>query len=236
MSEQMTVVVVEDHDDLREEMLCYLQRPHWRVLGADSGEALNAWMRKFRIDVVVLDVNLPYEDGFSIAQRLRATQPDLGIVMLTARTRPSDRSMGYLMGGDVYLTKPTNVVELEAVITNLLRRVQRPIRAPRYQLLLQRQQLRAPDGHVWMLTARETQLLETLALAPHQEMDSDRLIHQLGRTMDTPLTVENLAVLISRLRSKLQEPFGAGNPIAGQRGKGYRLCLPLELHAPSDLA
>ena len=229
----MTVVLVEDHDDLREEMLDYLRRPQWRMLGADSGEALNQLLTQYPVDVVVLDVNLPGEDGFSIAQRLRKTHPELGIVLLTARTRPSDRSTGYRMGGDVYLTKPTNVVELEAVVANLLRRVQRPQPSPCYQLLPRQQQLRAPDGHAWALTAREAQLLQTLALAPRQEMDSERLLGMLGQRMDAPLTVENLAVLISRLRHKLQDPPGVGNPITGQRGKGYRLNLPLRL-APHE--
>ncbi|UJB65123.1 response regulator transcription factor [Acidovorax sp. YS12] len=233
MPEPLTVVLVEDHDDLREEMRDYLQRPQWRVLEADSGEALNQLIARHPIDVAVLDVNLPGEDGFSIAQRLRTTHPELGIVLLTARTRPSDRSTGYRAGGDVYLTKPTNVVELEAVIANLLRRVQRPQPSPCYQLLPRQQQLRAPDGHAWALTAREAQLLETLALAPQQEMDSERLLYTLGRHMGAPLTAENLAVLISRLRHKLQDPPGAGNPITGQRGKGYRLTLPLRL-APRD--
>ena len=188
MPEKMTVALVEDNDDLREEMIAYLERPQWRVLGADSSEALNVLLAQYRIDLVVLDVNLPDEDGFSIAQRLRTLHSQLGIVMLTARTRPTDRSMGYRMGGDVYLTKPTNVVELEAVITNLLSRVQRPETESRYQLLVQQQQLRAPNGHSWLLTAREMQLLQALALAAHQELDSERLIYILGREMDTPLT------------------------------------------------
>lgn len=225
----LTIVLVEDHDDLRDEMVAYLARPEWRVLGVDSGEALNRVMAEHPVDVVVLDVNLPYEDGFSISQRLRDVYPELGIVMLTARTRPSDRSTGYRMGSDVYLTKPTNVVELEAVIANLLRRVQRPQAPSRYQLLRQQQLLRAPDGRTWPLTAREAQLLELLGQAPHQEMDIDRLQHELGRHMDHPPTPENLAVLISRLRNKLQEPPDGINPITGQRGKGYRLVLPLSI-------
>lgn len=225
----MTVVLVEDHDDLREEMVAYLQRPGWRVLGADSGEALNQLMAKHRVDVLILDVNLPYEDGYSIAERVRRTHPDLGIVMLTARTRPSDRSAGYRVGCDVYLTKPTNVVELEAVITNLLRRVQRPSPEPSYLLLLHAQQLRGPDGHIWDLTQRETHLLEILALAPKQELDADRLAYAIRQHGESPISPENLAVLISRLRHKLQDPAGTGNPIAGQRGKGYRLNLPLRI-------
>ncbi|GAB1386323.1 response regulator transcription factor [Melaminivora sp.] len=228
----MTIALVEDHDDLREEMQDYLQRPHWRVLGADSGEALNAWMAQYRLDVVVLDANLPHEDGFSIAQRLRAMQPALGIIMLTARTRPSDRASGYLKGADVYLTKPTHMVELEAVISNLLRRVQHPAPPARYHLLLQPQQLHAPDGQRWELTARETQLLKALALAPQQEMDSERLLYLLGRQMDGPLSAPNLAVLVSRLRHKLPCPPGMDNPITSQRGKGYRLHLPLTLVPP----
>lgn len=229
MPEQLTVVLVEDHDDLREEMVTYLDRPGWRVLGVDSGEALNHVLAEYRVDVVVLDVNLPHEDGFSISQRLRNTYPELGIVMLTARTRPTDRSTGYRMGSDVYLTKPTNVVELEAVITNLLRRVQRPTHLVRYQLMRQQQQLRAPEGQVWQLTVRETQLLEILAQAPRQELEIERLLYELSRYTDHSMTAENLAVLISRLRNKLQNLPGTSNPIAGQRGKGYKLTLPLSI-------
>lgn len=225
----MTVVLVEDHDDLREEMVAYLQRPGWRVLGVDSGEALNAVMAEYRVDVLILDVNLPYEDGYSIAERVRRTHPDLGIVMLTARTRPSDRSAGYRVGCDVYLTKPTNVVELEAVITNLLRRVQRPSPEPSYLLLLHAQQLRGPDGHIWDLTQRETHLLEILALAPKQELDADRIIYALNTKSHTRITQANLAVFISRLRQKLHHCVKYKNPIPPQRGKGYRLSLPLTI-------
>ncbi|MDD2547133.1 MAG: response regulator transcription factor [Burkholderiaceae bacterium] len=233
MPTELTLVLVEDHDDLREEMVTYLQRPGWRVLGADSGAALNTLMVEHSVDLVVLYVSLPYEDGLSIAQRLRQTHPALGIVMLTARTRPSDRSSGYGAGADVYLTKPTNVAELVAVITNLLRRVQRSAEPARYQLLSSQRQLRAPNGHTWNLVAREVQLLQILALAPKQEKDIDVLVFEMDQRLETSLSPEHLAALISRLRQKLQDNPEGVNPITVQRGKGYRLILPL-LIAPEE--
>ena len=126
MSADLSILLVEDNESLREEMVCFLNRPGWRAHGVDCGEELNYWLMENHADVVILDVNLPYEDGYSIASRLRTSHPDVGIVMLTARVRPVDRTEGYHAGADVYLSKPTHPTELIAVIDNLGRRLQKP--------------------------------------------------------------------------------------------------------------
>ena len=122
MMKPIVIAVVEDNDTLRELVVSYLSCPGRVVWGVDSGEALNTLLLSQRPQLVVLDINLPHEDGLSIAARLKQSHPELRIVMLTARMRPSDRSSAYQSGVDVFLTKPTNPQELEAVVANLTKR------------------------------------------------------------------------------------------------------------------
>lgn len=228
MPADLIIVVVEDNELVREEMVCFLNRPGWRAHGADCGEELSVWLRRNTPDIAVLDVNLPHEDGYSIAARLRESHPEMGIIMLTARSRGSDRSVGYQAGADVYLTKPTNTAELVAVITNLSRRTRRE--APR-QLRLDRARglLTGPEGDSCRLTISELRLLELLALAPAREADSEYLLAELLNSESRVPSRENLAVLVSRLRAKCQRLAGVDNLVAAHRGLGYRLTLPMEL-------
>lgn len=228
MVTELTLIVVEDNELLRDEMVSFLNRPGWVAHGVDCGEELSVWLRKHTPDIAILDINLPYEDGYSIGARLRQSHPEMGIIMLTARTRGADRSTGYQAGADVYLTKPTNTVELVAVITNLSRRVQR--KASR-QLQLDRAQglLNGPEGDCCRLTASELRLLELLALAPEREADSEYLLSELLSSGSRVASRENLTVLVSRLRVKCQQIKGVNNLIAAHRGLGYRLTLPIML-------
>ena len=123
MSTNLNIVVVEDNDLLREEMVSFLTRPGWQAHGVGSGEDLNSWLKQDTPHLAVLDVNLPHEDGYSIASRLRARYPVIGIVMMTARVMSGERIVGYEYGADVCLTKPTNTRELTAVVENLSRRL-----------------------------------------------------------------------------------------------------------------
>lgn len=219
----LDIVVVEDHDDLREQLMAYLARPGWRLRGADCGEALDGLQRDRPADVVVLDLNLPFEDGTSIAQRLRVAFPGMGIVMLTARVRPADRTAGYGSGADVYLTKPTNVEELESVIQNLSRRlVPQPGSDSALVLDLTAHCLRLPGGDGIQLSPKEAQLLRLLAMAPDRQLDTDYLVHQLYRDDDTAGRRGNMTVLISRLRLKLNAT-AYKDLVRAVRGVGYRL-------------
>ncbi len=222
------IVVVEDNELLREEMVSFLSRPGWHAHGVDCGEELSLWLRGEVPDIAVLDVNLPYEDGYSIATRLRETHPDMGIIMLTARTRHGDRSSGYQSGADVYLTKPTNTAELIAVIDNLSRRMRRE--APRLFMLDRASaMLSNPSGSRCMLTTGELRLLELLALAPGREADLQYLQGAMIGRDDRPVTAAALAVLISRLRGKCQQALGVDNLVIAHRGVGYRLSVPVRL-------
>ncbi len=223
VQQSLDIVVVEDNDALREQLMAFLARPGWRLRGADCGEALDALLRDQPADVVVLDLNLPFEDGTSIARRLRAAFPAMGIVMLTARVRPVDRTTGYAGGADVYLTKPTNVEELESVIQNLARRLAPQPGADSALVLDQTARcLRLPGGDSILLGLKETQLLRLLAMAPERQLDTDYLLHQLYQDDAAPSRREHMTVLISRLRLKLNATAHK-DLVRAVRGVGYRL-------------
>lgn len=231
MATPLTVVLVEDHEIARDELAITLARQGWQILGADCGEELNRLLREHRIDIAVLDVNLPYEDGFSIAARLRVSHPDMGLIMLTARTRPGDRLSGYRSGADVYMTKPVFPEELIAVIENVAARMLRD-NGPDLVLDRQRLQLVAACGNTCQLTVTEMNLLELLMLMPERSADAEYLLSALSRREDQGLTRDNLTVLVSRLRSKAARLEGVPNLISALRGYGYRLNLPLILDRP----
>ncbi|MGI9211733.1 MAG: response regulator transcription factor [Methylococcaceae bacterium] len=123
MDSGLNIIVVEDHDDLREitiEALCVLNH---RVKGVASAEMLDEVLEKNDTDILVLDLNLPGEDGISLSRRIRAAQPTIGIIMVTVREQIRDRIEGYGSGADLYLTKPTSIEELQAAIKALARRL-----------------------------------------------------------------------------------------------------------------
>lgn len=229
-SPSLNLIVVEDHDVMRAELVAFLQRPEWAVRGAEDGLALNELLREQAADIVVIDLNLPGEDGLSICARLRTALPEVGIVMLTARILPKDKTAGYRSGADVYLTKPANVGELEAAITNLARRL-RPRLEMAWHLNLS-QMLLSVGSHTIALTRLELELLYVLSLAPQRQMDTEALLHQLQRIHPSPIDRGHLAVLISRLRTKLHQTWPEAPShdfIKAVRGQGYQLTETLVL-------
>ena len=223
----LDIVVVEDHDLVREELVIFLQRPGWSVRGVDCGDALDDALRQHPADLIVIDLNLPGEDGLSISRRLRAAMPDLGILMLTARVLSSDKTAGYQSGADVYLTKPASVAELEAVILSLSRRLRRVVAdGPRLDVTACR--LLLPDRRAADLTLLECRLLYELALAVERQLDTSMLLHRLGSHQGA--TSRNLPVIVSRLRHKIREQLQLPDIIKAVRGHGYRLTLQLALY------
>lgn len=122
-AEEQLVIMVDDEEDLREPTAAYLRDQGMDILEADGGAALDTLMAGRRPALVVLDVTMPVEDGFSIARRLRAADPAIGIVMLTARRDVIDRVVGLEIGADDYLMKPFEPRELLARIRSVLRRL-----------------------------------------------------------------------------------------------------------------
>ena len=117
------IVLVDDEEDLREPTAAYLADNGMDVSEAGGGKALDAIMADRAVQLVVLDVSMPEEDGFSIAKRLRASGQPIGIIMLTARRDVIDRVVGLELGADDYVMKPFEPRELLARIRSVLRRM-----------------------------------------------------------------------------------------------------------------
>ncbi len=121
------IIMVDDEDDLREPTAAYLREQGLDVREADGGKALDALLAEAAPALLLLDVSMPGEDGFSIARRMRARLGErVGIIMLTARRDIVDRVVGLELGADDYLMKPFDPRELLARIRAVLRRLQSP--------------------------------------------------------------------------------------------------------------
>jgi DNA-binding response OmpR family regulator len=222
-----SVIVVEDNLTLRHELVLFLSDEGFDVRGVGTGEELNRALQAQRADILILDLNLPAEDGISITRRIRNSLPAVGIIILSARVRSTDRSEGYATGADVYLTKPTRPEELAAVVRNLFGRIGAAVVPAQWQLDMTGLTLIAPKGAEIRLTGGEALLLKALALngqfMSHAALES--LFGDEGQS--EKINKARVEVLISRLRTKLGPHVGAGFDIKALRGRGYQLGFSL---------
>lgn len=224
----LNILVVEDHDDLREATVQALAARGYNVCGIDCAEAIDDATGSFLPDLLLLDLNLPGEDGLSVARRLRAAQPAIGIIMVTARDHAQDVMRGYGNGADIYVTKPVTPDELDAAIQALARRLRPPARNE-HQLSLnpRTMQLAGPGGHV-DVSAQDHQILSALARARDHRLETWQLLEAIDKPADE-LETRALAVQIVRLRKKLEQAGANGPTIKAIRGVGYQLCIALTL-------
>lgn len=228
MDTHLNILVIEDHDDLREVTVAALGNLGHRARGVDCAEAMDEALVEFRADILLLDLNLPGENGLSIARRIRAAQPDMGIIMVTARDEARDIMSGYGSGADIYVTKPVSPAELGAAIQALARRI-RPHDPGPAPLVLNTQslQLVSTAGNVDVSSAEAT-LLSVLAMSNDHRLETWQLLELLGKPVDDP-EKRALAVQIVRLRKKFAQ-IGVPEPtIKAIRGSGYQLCVSLQL-------
>ena len=230
---QRSIVVVDDNLRVSEEVCIVLEKAGWHVRSADDAETFRALLAQQTPDIVLLDLNLPGEDGISLCKWLRSTYADLGIVMLTARVMGSERTEGYVAGADVYLTKPTRPEELLAVVRNLSNRTQKehrelPQNGP-WTLQIKGTRLISPQADSLSLTPGECIFLRELALSPEAcsyEQLNDKLGH--GANADGS-DKARLEVLVSRLRTKLTKFGSQGLEIKTVHSAGYLLKGALKL-------
>jgi len=228
MSNALNIMVVEDHDALRDITVEALAQRGHNVRGVDSAEALPDEPGLFPIDLLVIDLNLPGEDGISLAARIRAAQPDIGIIMVTARNQVRDRMAGYDSGADIYLTKPTSSEELIAAVRALTRRI-RPDEPGDCLLTVQLASLNLLGAKDKVgLSSHEASLLAALVRAKDQQLETWQLIALTDKEV-TELSKKALEVQIVRLRKKLQQAGAQEPSIKAIRGQGYRLCVKVAL-------
>lgn len=227
----LNILVVEDNENFRESIVDALENLGHHVRATECAESLPEQHDLLRLDIAVLDLNLPGEDGLSLAERLRATHPDLGIIMLTARSQSEERSLGYARGADIYLTKPGSLSELENAIGALARRLKRPTVSASVEALTldcARLELLSPNGPSHTLTNNEASLLAAFARSAQNILENWQIAEILGMNTHS-INKSALELHIVRLRKKL--PVHTGSPSAIQviRGRGYQLCIPIRL-------
>lgn len=230
MDTRLNLLVVEDHDDLRAATVAALTKLGYAVLGVASAEAIDDELGRFRPDVLLLDLNLPGEDGLSVARRMRAAVPNIGIVMITARNRAQDVMAGYDSGADIYVAKPVSPEEVHAAIQALARRL-RPRERTESSLALDTQTLSiaGPLGSA-NISDGDCQLLIALAQANTQRLETWQLLERLDKPV-SEVEKRNLTVQITRLRKKLSD-VGAPEPtLKAIRGTGYQLCIALTIES-----
>ena len=224
MDTPLKIVIVEDHDSLRVMMVAHLASAGYDVVGVDSGTALDEHLTQASFDILLLDLNLPNEDGLSIASRIREAYPYSYIIMLTARVSVEDRVSGYQQGADVYMSKPTSIPELEATIGSIARRHAETARLGT-ELCLNVTAMRLEKGSVHTdLTRQETILLKALIEAPMHFLPAWVLIERLGKSTDSK-NKANLDVSITRLRKKLLAATGQEASLKVARNSGYQLTI-----------
>lgn len=223
------IIVVEDNDDLREEIVFQLRHAGHAARGAGDGPALDRALAAEAAEVIVLDIGLPGEDGFAIARRLRRTLPDIGIVVLTARGLLEDRLRGLDLGADAYLVKPVDPRELVAVVASLARRVA-PVDGDDWVLDTTRRELLDPQGTGIALTHTEYLLMQALAQCAPDVASRRTLVEALGHEF-LQFDERRLEAALSRLRRKLQGEAG-DSPLKSARNQGYVFAAPIRCTGP----
>ena len=226
MTAPLTVMVVEDHDDLREATVHFLQQNGYHAIGVPCAEDVDDTPMNAVPDLYVLDLGLPGEDGLSLAKRLRAAHPLAGIVITTARTQLSDRLIGYAVGADIYLPKPVDPQELLATLAALSKRVRPQVVAADALTLNDQQGMLSGPGGESRLSEGEKRLLVALAIAKDQALERWQVALHLSPDNED-MTADNLQNRISVVRKKLLACGVDGQMLKAVRGSGYRLCIPL---------
>lgn len=223
-----TIALVEDNLDFRVEVAFYLRRAGFTIAFESDGRDIDAMLERYPCDLMLLDLGLPREDGMALTRRLRIKQPQLRIVMLTARTEITDRLAGLDQGADAYLTKPVDMRELIAVINSVLRRVSSPLPEGAWCLSIGGLSLDAPGGESVLLSASEAQLLLVLAKAWPNVASREQLAAALGH-QHLDFDYRRLEVSFSRLRAKIDAVLPGNRLIRAARGRGYLFAAPIQV-------
>lgn len=204
------VLLVEDDLEISRMLQRVLSESGFAVSTATMAAEMEAVLGRGAVDLVVLDIMLPGEDGLSICRRLRAVSA-IPIIMVTARGDAVDRIVGLEIGADDYLPKPFDSRELVARIRALLRRAQaghggsrlRPLRFAGWRIDQASRQLHDPDGVQVALTSVEFDLLAALCRHPGQVLSRDQLIELTHNGLASPIQ-RSIDVHVSRIRQKIE--------------------------------
>lgn len=213
MSEKPHILVVDDHREIRDGLAKFMGEHGFRVSTAPDGKSMRRVLEESRIDLIVLDLMLPGEDGLTLCRELRG-KSNIPVVMLTAMGEETDRIVGLEMGADDYVSKPFNPRELFARVKAVLRRAQslpetvRPpdetvIRFDTWTFNIARRELEAADGTAVPLSTGEFNLLRVFIRHPGHVLTRDQLLDLTQGREAAPFD-RSIDTQISRLRRKIE--------------------------------
>jgi len=240
MSDNGHILIVDDQREICDLVQEYLAGEGYRVSTAQDGAGMRKVMAQARVDLVILDLMLPGEDGLSLARWLRE-ESSVGIIILTGRGEIVDRIIGLEMGADDYLPKPFHLRELLARVKSVLRRASaHGIEAQGatsrskasfagWNLDLSSRELYSPTGQEVRLTTGEFDLLAAFVNNANQVLTRDRLL-DLARNREAGPFDRTIDVQVGRLRRKLEDDPQRPTIIKTVRGTGYIFTPPVEVN------
>ena len=238
MTDNGHILIVDDQQEICDVVQEYLTGEGYRVSTAHDGTGMRRVLGQGPVDLVILDLMLPGEDGLTLARALRS-ESGIGIIILTGRGETVDRIIGLEMGADDYLPKPFHLRELLARVKSVLRRVQsrtgdspQPSRSRArfagWNLDLSSRELLSPSGEEVRLTTGEFDLLAAFVNNANQVLTRDRLL-DLARNRESGPFDRTIDVQVGRLRRKLEDDPQNPSLIKTVRGSGYIFTPPVEM-------
>lgn len=231
------ILIVDDDPDIRELVSDYLEKNGFRTTTAADGKGMWAALDRSRVDLIVLDLMLPGEDGLTLCRTLRASS-DIPVIMLTARGDEMDRIIGLEMGADDYIPKPFSPRELLARIKVILRRARalpaesraedvKLIRFAGWTLDVVARHLVSSQGVVVPLSGVEYRLLRVFLSHPNRVLNRDQLLDLTQGREASPFD-RSIDVQVSRLRRHLEDDAREPVILKTVRGEGYVLAATVE--------
>jgi two-component system, OmpR family, response regulator len=236
MAQQDHILIVDDDPEIRDLLTQYLRRQGLKVTAVADGNDMRKHLAREHVDLLILDLMLPAEDGLSLCRALRAPgQALLPIIMISARSEEADRILGLELGADDYLPKPFAPRELLARVGSVLRRTR--LLPPAMAAELPRAMLRFGDwrldtiarhlldaqGTVVSLSGAEYRLLRVLLEHPQRILSRDQLL-QLTQGRDADAFDRSIDLLVSRVRQRLYDGPREARYIKTVRNEGYVWC------------
>lgn len=205
-----------------------LEKAGHQVFELACAEDLDTVVAGQSVQLFIIDLNLPGEDGLQFARRLRLIHPGVGVIMLTARGSAEHIAEGYRSGADIYLVKPVSPNMLLAAVESIQRRLSIPFYGSTpFRLHAVTLELQGPNGRV-ILNQAEAAVLTGLVRAPDRILDAYQISLLLGQS-EASFNRASLEVRISHIRKKLIQVGAASTCIKSRRLEGYQLCIELEV-------
>jgi len=239
------ILIVDDDRELRDLLVQYLDKNEFNVTAVKNGREMRQALADTGIDLIVLDLMLPHEDGLKLCRDLRAADPNSPpILMLTARGDEADRILGLEMGADDYLSKPFASRELLARIRAILRRARalpanlklseaaRGLAFGDWLLDTTQQHLVDSAGTLVALSGAEYRLLRVFLDYPQRVLNRDQLLN-LTQGRDTEPFDRSIDLLVSRLRQRLKDDAREPRYIKTVRNEGYVFASSIEIRNPT---